>query len=65
MDDKQVYWDEEHGQFYWIEWEETGNNDIPHRRYIRLDGLAARAERKVAERRRAWDGTRFDGREAI
>ena len=34
MKDKQLYWDETRGQQYWIEWEETGNNDIPHRHYI-------------------------------
>jgi hypothetical protein len=32
--DKQVYWDDEKNLFYWIEWIETGNNDIPHRHYI-------------------------------
>lgn len=37
MNDKPVYWDAQRGQFYWIEWEETGNNDIPHRHYITLD----------------------------
>lgn len=34
--DKQVYWDNERRQFYWIEWEEIGNNDIPRRHYIDL-----------------------------
>jgi len=34
QNDKPVYWDDERKQFYWIEWEETGNNDIPHRHYI-------------------------------
>ena len=32
--DKQVYWDEEKNQFYWIEWVYTGNNDIPIKHYI-------------------------------
>jgi hypothetical protein len=36
-DDKPVYWDVERQQFYWIEWEETGNNDIPHRHYISIN----------------------------
>jgi len=35
--DNPVYWDNEKQLMYWIEWEETGNNDIPHRRYIRND----------------------------
>lgn len=34
MNDKPVYWDDEEKRFYWIEWEETGNNDIPHRHYL-------------------------------
>ena len=33
-DNKIVYWDDERKMLYWIEWEETGNNDIPHRHYI-------------------------------
>jgi len=33
-EDKPVYWDPERQRLYWIEWEETGNNDIPHRHYI-------------------------------
>ena len=32
--DNLVYYDEEENAFYTIEWEETGNNDIPHRHYI-------------------------------
>ena len=32
--DKQVYWDEDKNEFYWIEWIYTGNNDIPKRHYI-------------------------------
>lgn len=32
--DNQVYYDTEKGQFYIIEWQETGNNDIPVRHYI-------------------------------
>ena len=38
-DDKPVYWDNEKRMFYWIEWEETGNNDIPHRHYIKIQEL--------------------------
>jgi hypothetical protein len=34
--DKPVYFDAEKRMLYWIEWEETGNNDIPHRHYIAL-----------------------------
>ena len=34
--DKPVYWDEEKKMFYWIEWVETGNNDIPIRHYISI-----------------------------
>jgi len=37
--DNVVYFDTEEGQFYFIEWEETGNNDIPHRHYIVIDTL--------------------------
>ena len=33
-EDKQVYWDDQKNQFYWIEWIETGNNDIPVKHYI-------------------------------
>lgn len=33
--DKQVYWDDEKDLFYWIEWIETGNNDIPVKHYIK------------------------------
>ncbi len=32
--DNPLYWDPERNQIYWIEWEETGNNDIPHRHYV-------------------------------
>ena len=32
--DKPVYWDSEKNMFYWIEWEDTGNSEIPHRHYI-------------------------------
>ncbi len=35
-DKKQVYWDDDKNEFYWIEWIETGNNDIPVRHYIDL-----------------------------
>jgi len=31
---KPVYWDDKKKMFYWIEWIETGNNDIPIRHYI-------------------------------
>jgi hypothetical protein len=34
--DNIVYFDTEKFQFYIIQWEETGNNDIPHRHYIQL-----------------------------
>jgi hypothetical protein len=34
--DKPVYWDDEMEMFYWIEWIETGNNDIPRRHYIQV-----------------------------
>ncbi len=33
---KQVYWDIQQNQFYWIEWVETGNNDIPIKHYIEM-----------------------------
>lgn len=36
MNDCIVYFDPVKNQFYYIEWEETGNNDIPHRIYIKL-----------------------------
>lgn len=32
--DTPVYWDKARKQLYWIEWIETGNNDIPVRHYI-------------------------------
>ena len=34
MEDKPFYYDVEKKKLYWIEWEETGNNDIPHIHYI-------------------------------
>ena len=34
MKEKPVYWDDEKDMFYWIEWIETGNSDIPVRHYI-------------------------------
>lgn len=34
MSDKPVYYDTERKQLYWVEWLETGNNDIPTRRYL-------------------------------
>jgi len=35
-DDKQVYWDSDKKQFYWIEWIDTGNSDISKRHYIKV-----------------------------
>lgn len=35
-EDKQVYWDDELKALYWIEWEWTGNSDIPHKHYINI-----------------------------
>lgn len=32
--DNQVYFDTEKNLLYMIKWEETGNNDIPHRIYL-------------------------------
>jgi hypothetical protein len=37
--DNIVYFDTEVGQFYFIEWVYTGNNDIPHRHHILIDSL--------------------------
>jgi hypothetical protein len=34
---KPVYYDPRNGKFYWIEWEDTGNNDIPHRHYLDIE----------------------------
>ena len=34
--DKPVYWDDEEKKFYWIEWYDTGNSEIPTRYYIHL-----------------------------
>ena len=34
VDDKPVYYDPEKHRFYWVEWDETGNNDIPIRHYL-------------------------------
>ncbi len=31
-----VYWDDELKQFYWIEWCDTGNSEIPTRHYIKI-----------------------------
>ena len=50
-EDKPVYWDPERQRLYWIEWKETGNNDIPHRHYITTDmevDLRDRVERLEA-----------------
>jgi len=33
-DRKELYWDLDKRAQYWIEWAETGNNDIPVRHYI-------------------------------
>lgn len=32
--DNLVYYDTERGQFYMIQWEDTGNRDVAHRYYI-------------------------------
>jgi len=32
-----VYFDPERRQLYFIEWDETGNSDIPHRIYIQTE----------------------------
>lgn len=34
MKDKPVYYDTVKKQMYWIEWEDTGNSEIPHRHYL-------------------------------
>jgi hypothetical protein len=31
-----VYWDDEKEMFYWIEWYDTGNNEISTRHYIKV-----------------------------
>lgn len=33
--DNQLYWSKEYGMMYYITWEETGNNDIPTRHFLR------------------------------
>lgn len=40
--EKTLFWDDEKCWLYWTEWEYTGNNDIPHRRYI---GIGLKGER--------------------
>ena len=35
--DKPIYWDNENNKFYWIEWFETGNSDIPIRHYLEFE----------------------------
>ena len=35
--DKPVYWDDEKRMFYWIEWFDTGNSEIPTRHYISIN----------------------------
>ena len=47
--DSPVYWDPERLEFYWIEWFETGNNDIPKRHYINVAELFARFRRAIKE----------------
>lgn len=37
MDDNPVYYDVEKKKLYWIEWFDTGNNEIPTRHYIESD----------------------------
>ena len=32
--DNPVFWEAETRRLYWIEWEDTGNNEIPHKHYI-------------------------------
>lgn len=42
---KPVYYDPHQNKFYWIEWIETGNNDIPIRHYLAIslwDAIAAK-----------------------
>lgn len=34
MNDNQVYWDSKKQMFYWIEWYDTGNGEIPTKHYI-------------------------------
>jgi len=47
--DSPVYWDPERLEFYWIEWFETGNNDIPKRHYINVAELFAKFRRAIKE----------------
>lgn len=35
--DNIVYYDTEKKAFYIIQWEDTGNNEIPNRYYIKID----------------------------
>lgn len=35
--DNKVYYDTEKSQFYIIQWEDTGNNEIAHRYYIEFE----------------------------
>ena len=39
MSDMPVYWDNENKAFYYVEWVETGNNDIPVRHYIEYHNI--------------------------
>ena len=34
--DKPLYYDDKKRMLYWISWEATGNNDIPHRHYLEI-----------------------------
>lgn len=39
MKDIPLYWDPQRKALYWIEWIETGNSDIPQRRYLHINGV--------------------------
>ena len=49
-EDMPVYFDRKLNKCYWIEWEETGNNDIPHRHYIGEDTASVTKSPKTAIR---------------
>ena len=38
IDDERLplYYDPKRNQCYWIEWEDTGNNELPHRHYLKV-----------------------------
>jgi hypothetical protein len=40
-----LYWDSEKQKLYWIEWIETGNNEVPKRHYLEFEVVD---ENKVA-----------------